>query len=134
MSSGSTPHPIAIIKFDKMKQKNIVILEGRVGEGLKYARATNGNDYCTFVLEIDSYYKEVADLTERDHSYTLVRLFIYDKHQVEYCKRVGLRQGNIVSILARLNSKGMEINGKTIIQNNVIVRDISVVKTQPDIN
>lgn len=117
-----------------MRQKNIVILEGRVGEGLKYARATNGNDYCTFVLEIDSYYKEVADLTERDHSYTLVRIFIYDKHQVEYCKRVGLRQGNIVSILARLNSKGTEINGKMIVQNNVIVRDISVVKTQPDIN
>lgn len=113
-----------------MRDKNIVLLEGRIGEGLKYSHSVNGNEYCTFMLEIDAYYKEMADQTERDHGFTLVRVFIYDKRQLEYVKRVDMKQGNKVSLLARLNSKSTEIGGKTIIQNNVIVRDISVIKTQ----
>lgn len=113
-----------------MKDTNIVILAGRVGENVKFGTAANGNKYCTFLLEVDAYSRDMHDSTERDYSKTLVRIFVYDKVQLSYLERVGIKQGNFVQILARLNSHKTEIGSKNIIQNNVIVRDISVIKTK----
>ena len=112
-----------------MKDTNIVILSGRVGENVKFGVALNGNKYCTFILEVDAYSRDMHDTTERDYSKTLIRIFVYDKAQLEYLERVGLKQGNRVQILARLNSHKTEIGSKNIIQNSVITRDISVIKT-----
>ena len=55
--------------------------------------------------------------------------FVYDKVQLNYLERVGIKQGNFVQILARLNSHKTEVGSKNIIQNSVIVRDISIIKT-----
>ena len=115
-----------------MKDTNIVILAGRVGENVKFGTATNGNKYCTFILEIDAYSRDMHDSTERDYSRTLVRMFVYDKPMLAYLERVGLKQGNFVQVLARLNSHKTEVGNKNIIQNSVIVRDISVIKTKND--
>lgn len=113
-----------------MKDTNIVILAGRVGENVKFGTAQNGNKYCTFILEVDAYSRDMHDSTERDYSKTLVRIFVYDKVQLAYLERVGIKQGNFVQLLARLNSHKTEVGNKNIIQNSVIVRDISVIKTQ----
>lgn len=120
-----------LFNFDnKMKDTNIVILAGRVGENVKFGTAQNGNKYCTFILEIDAYSRDLHDSTERDYSKTLVRIFVYDKVQLAYLERVGIKQGNFVQLIARLNSHKTEVGNKNIIQNSVIVRDISVIKTQ----
>lgn len=113
-----------------MKDTNIVILAGRVGENVKFGTAQNGNKYCTFMLEVDAYSRDMHDSTERDYSKTLIRIFVYDKPLLTYLERVGLKQGNFVQILARLNSHKTEVGNKNIIQNSVIARDISVIKTQ----
>lgn len=121
--------PIFKLNDKNMKDTNIVILAGRVGENVKFGTATNGNKYCTFILEIDAYSRDMHDSTERDYSKTLVRIFVYDKVQLNYLERVGIKQGNFVQILARLNSHKTEVGSKNIIQNSVIVRDISIIKT-----
>ncbi len=110
--------------------KNFVHLEGSIGDDIKWGNADNGNPYCTFTLIVDSYFKETRDPTERDHSRTFIRVFVYGKPQLEYLKRVSVRQGNRASIFARLSSHKTEFGSKTIIQLNVVVRDITIIKTQ----
>lgn len=113
-----------------MKDTNIVILAGRIGENVKTGTAANGNRYCTFILEVDAYSRDMHDNTERDYSKTLIRIFVYDKSLLNYLERVGIKQGNFAQVLARLNSHKTEVGGKNIIQNSVIARDISIIKTQ----
>lgn len=113
-----------------MKDTNIVILSGRVGEKVKFGTAENGNRYCTFIIEIDAYNRDFHDTQDRTYSKTLIRVFVYDKYQLDYIERVGLKQGNKVYVQARLTSHKTEVGGKSIIQNNVVSRDISIIKTQ----
>lgn len=110
--------------------KNFVHLEGSIGDDIKFGNADNGNPYCTFTLIVDSYFKETRDTTERDYSRTFIRVFVYGKSQLEYLKRVGVKQGNRASIFARLSSHRTEFGSKSIIQLNVVVRDITIIKTQ----
>lgn len=112
-----------------MKDTNIVILVGRVGEKIKFGTAENGNKYCTFILEIDAYNRDFHDTQDRSYSLTLIRVFVYEKAQLDYIERIGLTQGNKVYVQARLTSHKTEVGGKTIIQNNVVSRDISIIKT-----
>jgi len=110
--------------------KNFVFLEGSIGDDIKWGTADNGNKYCTFTLIIDAFFKETKDPTERDHSKTFVRVFVYGRQQLEYLQRVDVKQGNRASIFARLSSHKTEIASKNIIQLNVVVRDITIIKTK----
>lgn len=112
--------------------KNFVMLEGVVGNDLKYGVAINGQNYATFTICINPYFKDLHDSTESTKPMTYIRLFVYDQRKVAYMRKVGTRQGNRVTVFGRLNSTRSEINGKEIIQNNVIVRDISVLKTKEE--
>ena len=115
-----------------MKDKNIVLLEGVVGNDLKRGQAANGKKYITFSLCVNTYFKPLHDSTESEHSMIYIRVFVYDQKQLSYLNKVEVRQGNRVSIFGRLNSKLCEIKGQRIIQINVIVRDITVTKTTAD--
>lgn len=115
-----------------MKDKNIVLLEGVVGNDVKRGVASNGKKYITFSLCINTYFKPLHDSTESEHPISYIRVFIYDQKQVEYLNRVKIKQGNRASIFGRLNSTRNEIKGKEIIQINVIVRDISITKVKAD--
>lgn len=112
--------------------KNFVILEGQVGNDLKYGVASNGMNYATFTLCVNPYFKDIHDSTESNQPMTYIRLFVYDQKKVNYMKRLKIGRGNRVSVFARLNSARTEINGKDIIQNNVVVRDICLIKTKED--
>ena len=112
--------------------KNFVILEGQVGNDLKYGVASNGMNYATFTLCVNPYFKDIHDSTESNQPMTYIRLFVYDQKKVNYMKRLKIGRGSRVSVFARLNSARTEINGKDIIQNNVVVRDICLIKTKED--
>lgn len=115
-----------------MKDKNIVLLEGVVGNDVKRGTAQNGKKYITFSLCINTYFKPLHDSTESEHTMTYIRVFVYDQKQVEYLNRVDIRHGNRASIFGRLNSVKTDIKGKEIIQINVVVRDISISKIKAD--
>lgn len=115
-----------------MLDKNIVILEGVVGDDFKWAKTQEGKEFATFSLCIDSYIKEFADSTERSHSQTFVRINVFDKRYIEYLHRIKLHAGHRVSVFGRLNSSRNEYKGISLMQNNVVCRSIEVIRTMPD--
>lgn len=115
-----------------MVDKNIVILEGLVGDDFKYGRTQDGKEYATFSLCINSFSKEMADSTERTHSQAFIRIFCYDKRQLEYLRRVEIHRGQRVSVFGRLTSFKNEHKGISFISNNVVCRDITLIKMKSD--
>lgn len=114
--------------------KNIVQLEGIIGDDFRYGKTQNGKEYATFSLCINSFFKEMADATERTHSQTYVRIFLYDRKQVEYLKRVNAHRGQRASIFGRLSSFKNEYKGITFMTNNVICRDVAIINTKNESN
>lgn len=112
-----------------MLDKNIVILEGVVGDDFKWAKTQEGKEFATFSLCIDSYVKEFADLTERSHSQTFVRINVFDKRYIEYLHKITIRSGTRVSVFGRLTSSRTEYKGISLMQNHVVCRSIEIIKT-----
>jgi len=114
------------------KDKNIVMLEGVVGTDAKFGKTQDGKEYFTFSLCINSYDKEMADSTERTHSQTYVRIFLYDRKQLDYVKRVNIHGNSRVYVYGRLSSFKNEYRGNTFMTLNVICRDIGLIKTKEE--
>ena len=110
---------------------NIVMLQGRVGNDLQFKKTSEGATFATFTTIINSYSKDLKDSTEH-RSETYIRVMCFDKRIVEYLQKVGVKQGNRVNILARLNSHKSEYKGVEFMQNDVIARDVVVVKIKED--
>ena len=111
--------------------KNIVILEGLIGDDFMYKKTSDAKEMATFSLCINAYtLKEIADDSERSRAQTYVRIFVYDKKQLEYLHRIDVHRGQRVSILGRLSSRKTEYKGIEYIQLTVIVRDIGVIQTK----
>lgn len=108
--------------------KNIVFLEGQIGTDAKWGKTQEGKEFFTFSLCINAYAKEFADATERSHSTTYVRIFCYDKRHIEYLRKVEAHAGERVSVFGRLSSTKNEYRGITYMSNNVVCRDITIIK------
>ena len=108
--------------------KNFVHLEGTIGTDFKYGTASNGQNYATFTLCIQSYFRETQSETEGQKPVTYVRIFVYGQKQVSYLRKVGAHSGCRATVFGKLNSCGTEIKGTSIVQNNVVVRDIGIIK------
>ena len=109
---------------------NEVYLLGVIGNDIKYATAINGENYCTFTLCINSYSSKDPSVSRGDSSNaaTFLRIFVYGDKTLEYLHSVKARKGNMAFIRGRLNSHGSDIKGKQIIQINVVVREIRIIK------
>jgi len=110
--------------------KNIVVLEGIIGDDFKYGKTQEGKEFSTFSLCVNMFSKEFADSTERTHSQTYIRIFVYDKRQVEYLRKVEAHRGQRISIFGRIASCKSEYKGVEFMSNNVICRDLTIVKTK----
>ena len=113
-----------------MKDNNIVLLEGRIGEDYKYGKTQDGKEFATFSLVIAATNHEYKDQDELNRPTTYVRVFAFDKRQIEYLRKVKARSGYRASVFGRLNSSHTEHKGISIMSNNVVVRDIHIIKTQ----
>lgn len=112
-----------------MKDKNIVLLCGLIGDDFKYMKTQDGKEFATFSLCINRFNKEFADGTERTFSQEYIRIFVYDNAMLEYLKKVNAHRGNRVSVFGRLHSMRSEHKGNTFISTNVVCRDIEIMKT-----
>lgn len=113
-----------------MLDKNIVLLEGLIGDDAKFGRTQEGKEYFTFSLCINSFLKEFADDTERTHSQTYVRIFCYDKKHLAYLRKINAHRGQRASVFGRLSSFKNEYRGNSFMTLNVICRDITVIQTK----
>jgi len=109
--------------------KNIVILEGLIGDDFYYGKTQDAKEFATFSLCINTYIKELADSTERTHSQAYIRIFVYDKKQVEYLKRIEVHRGMRASVFGRITSFKTEYKGNSYMTNNVVCRDITIIQT-----
>ena len=110
--------------------KNIVFLEGVLGDDFKYGRTVDGKEYATFSLCVNSFIKEISDQTERTHSQTYIRTTVFDKKQVEYLRKVNAHRGQRATIFGRISSFKTEYKGIEYIQLSIIVRDIGIIQTK----
>ena len=110
--------------------KNIVFLEGVLGDDFKYGRTEDGKEYATFSLCVNSFIKEISDQTERTHSQNYIRTTVFDKKQVEYLRKVNAHRGQRATIFGRISSFKTEYKGIEYIQLSIIVRDIGIIQTQ----
>lgn len=115
-----------------MLDKNIVLLEGLIGDDFKYGKTQDAKPFATFSLCINAFLKEMADSTERTHSQAFIRIFVYDKKQVEYLQKVKAGRGQRASVFGRLISFKNEYRGNTFVTNNVVCRDITIVNTKKE--
>ena len=112
--------------------KNIVLLSGIIGDDYRYGKTQEGKEFATFSLCINAYQKEFADDTERTHSQTYIRIFVFDKRQLAYLHKVNAHRGQRASVFGRLTSVKNEYRGNTFITNNVTCRDIEIIKTKKE--
>ena len=110
--------------------KNIVFLEGVLGDDFKYGRTEDGKEYATFSLCVNSFIKEISDQTERTHSQNYIRTTVFDKKQVEYLRKVNAHRGQRATIFGRISSFKTEYKGIEYIQLSIIVRDIGIIQTK----
>lgn len=110
--------------------KNIVFLEGVIGDDFKYGKSENGKDFATFSLSVNSFVKEISDQTERTHSQNYIRTTVFDKKQLEYLRKVNAHRGQRASIFGRISSFKTEYKGIEFIQLSIIVRDIGIIQTK----
>lgn len=112
--------------------KNIVMLEGVIGTDYKSGKTQMGKEFVTFSLCVNSHMKEFADTTERTHSQMFIRIFVYDKKQLEYLKKVNAKAGQRAAVFGRISTSKNEYKGNTFITNNVTCRDIEIIKTKKE--
>lgn len=113
-----------------MLDKNIVWLEGIIGDDYKYGRTDDGKEYATFSLCVNSFIKEISDATERTHSQNFIRTTVFDKKQIAYLRKVDAHRGMRVSVFGRISSFKTEYKGIDFIQLSIVVRDIAIIQTK----
>ena len=113
-----------------MLDKNIVWLEGLIGDDFKFGRTEEGKEYATFSLCVNSFIKEISDKTERSHSQNYIRTTVFDKKQIEYLRRVNAHRGQRASVFGRISSFKTEYKGIEFVQLSVVVRDIGVIQSK----
>ena len=113
-----------------MLDKNIVWLDGLLGDDAKFGRTEDGKEYFTFSLCVNSFIKEISDSTERSHSQNFIRTTVFDKKLIAYLRKVDAHRGMRVSVFGRISSFKTEYKGIEFIQLSVVVRDIEVIQTK----
>lgn len=113
------------------KDVNEVTLCGIVGDDLKFGRAVNGREYCTFSLSVVPYNKKHGDNeNESTRSVNYIRIVCFNHRtskQVDYLRSVNFHRGQRVKLFGWLSSRKTEIKGIDIVQLSVVVRKIEVI-------
>lgn len=112
-----------------MKQRNDLILVGRIGRILKYSMSKSGNEYAYFLMEIEN--QTHSSEWESELQQTL-HVMCFKQNVVKYMKKVGAKTGNIVIIFGFVASFQSEIKGKQVLQNSVNATEVYIVKTKQD--
>ena len=120
--------------MEKQKDVNEVTLSGIAGDDVKFGRAINGKEYCTFSLRVVPYDKRYGDNeNESSRSANYIRIVVFNnrtfKH-VDYLRSVNFHRGQRVNVFGWLSSRKTEIKGNNIIQLSVVVRKIEIEQTK----
>ena len=106
---------------------NRVTLRGKISMKVKYSKTVDGNEFCSFNIEMNNNQQRTYDKTARDTMFYL-HIMVFKKEVVEYLKRNNAKQNDVVTIEGRLNCKRVEMKGIEFYQTNIIAHDIQITK------
>ena len=109
--------------------KNIVILQGRIGSVLKEGKTQNGGSFIYFGLDIES--KSNATSTEHNYRQTL-KIMCFKPKVVEYLKKIKAHTGTPCIVFGFMSSFYDEVHGKSVLVNALNANEIYVIKTTED--
>lgn len=109
--------------------QNSVYLAGLAGDDVKFGRAVNGKEYCTFSLLVSTSNKLFGG--EETNGSEMIRVVIFNNKRklVDYLKDMNFHRGMRVSVIGRLRTTKTQKRGIDIIELTVFVIDITVVMT-----
>lgn len=110
-----------------MNDINSVVLIGRIGSVLRFAKSVSGTPYTYFAMEIED---KTNAKEEKDYNYhQIVHIMCFKKRIIDYLQAVDVRQREKVVVVGFISSYASELKGEKIISTVVCARDILVVKT-----
>lgn len=112
-----------------MLGKNICFLSGQIAAPLKFGKAQNGNEYVSFVLEVQT--KEDADVNEFQ-SNNKVSVMCFKSNIIKYIKEMGIGFATHVVLIGFISAYKKEIKGKLMVINTVTATDLYAIKTKND--
>ena len=101
---------------------NQCFLQGQIGEDFKFSKTESGTTFATFSLAMDGKFKGADCMI-------YIRIMVFKPPLVKYLQDVGAKRGNRCTVIGSLQSYKREIKGESIIQNTVLVNDITIRKT-----
>ena len=108
--------------------KNIVILQGRIGSVLKEGKTQNGNTFMYFGLDIES--KANANSTDNNYRQTL-KIMCFKTRVIEYLRKVKAHTGTTVIVFGFMSSFMDEIKGKSMLVNALNANEVLCIMTRP---
>lgn len=112
-----------------MLGKNICFLSGQIAAPLKFGKAQNGNEYVSFVLEVQT--KENADVTEFQ-SNNKVSVMCFKSSVIKYIREVNVNYTSHVVLIGFVSAYKKEIKGKLMVINTITATDLYAIKTSKD--
>ena len=108
--------------------KNIVILQGRIGSVLKEGKTQNGNTFMYFGLDIES--KANANSTDNNYRQTL-KIMVFKKNVIQYLRNVKAHTGTTVLVFGFMSSFYDEVHGKSLLVNALNANEVLCIMTRP---
>ena len=108
--------------------KNIVILQGRIGSVLKDGKTQNGGSFIYFGMEIES--KANATSTENNYRQTL-KIMCFKPKVIEYLKKVKAHTGTPVLVFGFMSSFYDDVHGKSVLVNALNANEVLCIQTRP---
>lgn len=108
--------------------KNIVILQGKIGSVLKEGKTQNGGTFLYFGLEVES--KANATSTENNYRQTL-KIMVFKPKVIQYLRHVKAHTGTTVLVFGFMSSFYDEVHGKSLLVNALNANEVLCIMTRP---
>jgi len=108
--------------------KNLVILQGRIGSVLKEGKTQNGGTFVYFGLDVES--KSNATSTENNYRQTL-KIMVFKPKVIEYLKKIKAHSGTPCIVFGFMSSFYDEVHGKSVLVNALNANEVLCIQTRP---
>lgn len=108
--------------------KNIVILQGRIGTVLKESKTKNGNTFMYFGLDVEA--RSNAYSTENNQSQTL-KVMLFKPKVIEYLRKVKAHTGTPCIVFGFMSEFMSEVKGQQLLTNALNAHEVLCIQTRP---
>ena len=111
-----------------MSDKNIVILQGRIGSVIREGKTKNGGAFMYFGLDVES--RSNATSTENNYRQTL-KIMVFKPKVIAYLQKVKARTGMPCIVFGFMSSFHDDVHGKSVLVNALNANEVLCILTRP---